>query len=152
MELKEGIKAPEFNLEGDDGKFYTLESFSGKKLILYFYPKDNTPGCTTEALEFSAMIEEFKLKDAVVVGVSPDTIEKHKNFRTKHDLKVILLSDPDKKVAESYGAFGLKKLYGKESMGIIRSTFLINENGIIDKIYKNVRVKGHVEKVMCELK
>lgn len=151
-ELKEGSKAPEFSLEGDDGKTYTLDSFKGKKLILYFYPKDNTSGCTREGIEFSAAIDQFGGKNAVIVGVSPDSIKSHQGFKTKQPISLLLLSDPERAVASAYGAYGEKKMYGKTTMGIIRSTFVIDEGGVIEKIYRNVKVAGHVDNVMCGLK
>jgi len=150
-ELNIGDKAPDFSLEGDDGNTYSLESFKDKKLILYFYPKDNTPGCTTEACDFTEKRIEYENKGATIVGVSPDSIQKHKNFKEKKELDILLLSDPEKLAASAYGAFGEKKMYGKTVLGIIRSTFVIDENGIITNIYKNVRVKGHVNKVLEEL-
>jgi len=145
IKLKAGDKAPDFNLQGNDGKFYTLKDLGGK-VVLYFYPKDNTPGCTKEAIGFSELIEKFKNSGYNVVGVSPDSISSHKKFIEKHNLKILLLSDPDKKVAESYGAYGEKVMYGKKSFGIIRSTFVI-EDGVIKDPFYNVKVDGHCEMV-----
>ncbi len=150
--LEEGQKAPAFSLEADDGKTYTLESFKGKRLVLYFYPKDNTSGCTREGIEFTDMKEQFGGKDTVVVGVSPDSVKSHQNFKSKQPIDLILLSDPDRAVASAYGAYGEKKMYGKITMGIIRSTFVIDKDSVIEKIYRNVKVNGHVEKVLCGLK
>ncbi|MGE4319100.1 MAG: peroxiredoxin [Deferribacterales bacterium] len=150
--LEEGAKAPAFSLEADDGKTYTLESFKGKRLVLYFYPKDNTSGCTREGIEFTDMKEQFGGKDTVVVGVSPDSVKSHQNFKVKQPIGLILLSDPDRAVATAYGAYGEKKMYGKTTMGIIRSTFVIDKDSVIEKIYRNVKVNGHVEKVLCGLK
>lgn len=150
--LEEGTKAPSFSLEGDDGKTYTLESFKGKTLVLYFYPKDNTSGCTKEGIEFSAVKEQFAGKNAVIVGVSPDSVKSHQGFKTKQPIDILLLSDPERAVSALYGAYGEKKMYGKTTMGIIRSTFVINADGVIEKIYRNVKVNGHVENVMCGLK
>ncbi|MCA1927782.1 MAG: peroxiredoxin [Calditerrivibrio sp.] len=144
VKLKSGDVAPDFILMGDDGKEYSLKSF--KKLVLYFYPKDNTPGCTKEAVGFSELIDKFSSENIAVIGISPDSIATHKKFREKHNLKIILLSDPDKKVAEAYGAYGEKTMYGKKTMGIIRSTFIIEEGVIIDAFY-NVKVDGHCEMV-----
>ena len=121
-------------------------------MVLYFYPKDNTSGCTREAVDFTIRLEDFKNLDAVVLGVSPDSVESHKKFRMKHGLKVILLSDPEHKVIETYGAWGKKKRYGKEYYGVIRSTFLIDPNGIVRKVWRNVRVAGHVDEVFETLK
>jgi peroxiredoxin Q/BCP len=141
--LAVGDKAPAFELEGDDGKTHSLSEFAGKTLILYFYPKDNTPGCTTEACDFRDEQPAIKKKKAVVVGVSPDSIASHGKFRDKHELNFLLLSDPDHAVAEAYGAWGDKTLYGKKFKGIIRSTFVIDGKGkIVDAQYK-VSTKGH---------
>ncbi|KAA0259158.1 thioredoxin-dependent thiol peroxidase [Deferribacter autotrophicus] len=150
--LQPSDKAIDFKLLGDDNKEHTLDEFKGKKLILYFYPKDNTPGCTREAVGFSDYYEEIKKLGAEVVGISPDSVNSHKKFKEKHGIKFLLLSDPEKKVAESYGAFGEKKMYGKVTKGIIRSTFIIDENSIIIKSFYNVKVNGHVEKVVEFLK
>jgi len=153
--LKEGDKAPDFCLKGIDEegkeKEFCLKDFTGKKVILYFYPKDNTPGCTQEACDFRDNIERVKSKGAVVLGVSPDSISSHKKFFEKYGLNFPLLSDPDKKVAEAYGAYGEKKMYGKITKGIIRSTFIIDEEGKIKKAFYNVKVKGHVDKVIENL-
>lgn len=146
--LKIGDKAPDFELLNQDGVKIALKDFIGKKVILYFYPKDNTPGCTTEACDFSANYEHFSDKNAVIVGISPDSTASHEKFITKFDLKHILLSDSEKEVAKMYGAWGLKKKYGKEYEGIIRSTFVIDEAGKIMQIYSNVRVKDHALKVL----
>lgn len=142
IKLKSGDVAPDFLLMGDDGKEYSLKSF--KKMVLYFYPKDNTPGCTREAIGFSELIDKFSSENVAVIGISPDSIASHKKFKEKHNLKIILLSDPDKKVAEAYGAYGEKVMYGKKTMGIIRSTFIIEEGIVIDAFY-NVKVDGHCE-------
>ncbi|TDJ80883.1 thioredoxin-dependent thiol peroxidase [Campylobacter volucris] len=146
--LKIGDKAPDFELLNQDGVKIALKDFIGKKVILYFYPKDNTPGCTTEACDFSANYEHFSDKNAVIVGISPDSAASHEKFITKFDLKHILLSDSEKEVSKMYGAWGLKKNYGKEYEGIIRSTFVIDEAGKIMQIYSNVRVKDHALKVL----
>lgn len=149
--LENGEIAPDFKLLGSDGLHYSLDSFKDKILVLYFYPKDNTSGCTTEAVEFSTMVDDFNKLNAKVVGVSPDSVKSHCNFIEKHSLKILLLNDGDKKVAESYGAFGEKKMYGKSVMGIIRSTFII-KNGKIIKSYYNVKASGHAIKVLEDLK
>ncbi|MBF7042641.1 thioredoxin-dependent thiol peroxidase [Campylobacter volucris] len=146
--LKIGDKAPDFELLNQDGVKIALKDFIGKKIILYFYPKDNTPGCTTEACDFSANYEHFSDKNAVIIGISPDSTASHEKFITKFDLKHILLSDSEKEVSKMYGAWGLKKNYGKEYEGIIRSTFVIDEAGKIMQIYSNVRVKDHALKVL----
>lgn len=152
--LKKGQKAPNFCLKGIDQKGkegeFCLKDFTEKKIVLYFYPKDNTPGCTKEACDFRDNLNKIKDK-AVVIGVSPDSIKSHKKFREKHSLNFFLLSDPEKKVAEKYGAFGEKKVCGKVKKGIIRSTFIIDEKGKIVKTFYNVKVKGHVEEVLKAL-
>ena len=145
-------KAPEFCLPNQDGVEICLRDLKGKWVILYFYPKDNTPGCTTEAKEFSELIDEFEKLGAVVIGVSPDSPKKHCNFIEKHNLKVTLLSDEEKKVLKEYGAWGKKKNYGREYEGVIRSTFIIDPEGNIVKEFRNVRAKGHAAKVLEELK
>ena len=153
--LKEGDKAPDFCLKGIDGDGkegeFCLKDFKGKKVILYFYPKDNTPGCTTEACDFRDNIGLLTEKGFTVIGVSPDSVESHKKFREKHSLNFYLLSDPNKEVAKAYGAYGKKKMYGKETEGIIRSTFYIDEEGVVRKAWYNVKAKGHVEKVIKDL-
>lgn len=150
-DLKIGVKAPQFELLNQDGVKIALKDFIGKKVILYFYPKDNTPGCTTQACEFTQNYEKFGDKNAVIIGISPDSAKSHENFIKKFELKHILLSDSEKEVAKAYGAWGLKKNYGKEYEGIIRSTFVIDEEGNIAKIYSNVRAKDHAFKVLEEL-
>jgi len=146
------MKAPEFCLKNQDEVEICLRDLKGKWIVLYFYPKDNTPGCTTEAKEFSELIDEFEKLGAIVIGISPDSPKKHCNFIEKHNLKVTLLSDENKEVLKTYGAWGKKKMYGKEYEGVIRSTFIINPEGEIVKEYKNVRAKGHAAKVLEDLK
>ncbi len=144
--------APQFTLMNQDDEPVSLKQFSGKWVVLYFYPKDNTSGCTREAVGFTEALDEFGELDAVILGVSPDSTASHRKFIDKHDLKVTLLSDPEKEVLQAYGAFGEKKNYGKTTMGVIRSTFLIDPEGIVRESWKNVRVNGHVEKVRDKLK
>jgi peroxiredoxin Q/BCP len=151
-ELNTGDQIPSFELTGDDGRTYTPESFRGKKLVIYFYPKDNTPGCTTEAVEFTALQKEYEDNGFVIVGVSPDKPETHVKFKEKRNLGFLLLSDPDKSAAEKFGAYGEKMLYGKISLGIKRSTFIFDEDGKLIRAYRNVRAKGHADKILCELK
>ena len=151
MELKTGSRAPDFSLQGSDGQTYTLNSFSGKRLVLYFYPKDDTPGCTIEAIDFTNFLSEFAAKNTVIVGVSSDSASKHQRFIEKHKLGILLLSDPDRTCIKAYSAWGEKKNYGKLSIGLIRSTVLIDEQGIVEKAYYNVRAKGHAESVLREL-
>ena len=147
LELKVGIQAPKFCLPDKDNKEVCLEDFKGKYMILYFYPKDNTPGCTTEAIGFTGILPELQKLDAVVIGVSPDSPESHAKFIEKKELKVILLSDLDKKVLKTYGKWGKKKFRGKEYIGVTRSTFLIGPEGKILHIWPKVSVKGHPEEV-----
>ena len=151
IKLIENDKAPDFLLQGNDGSNYSLSDFNDKKLILYFYPRDNTPGCTKEAVGFSKNYEQFLEKGYCVVGVSPDSISKHKVFKKRHNIPFLLLSDPDKEVAEKYGAYGEKRMYGKLFKGIIRSTFIIEEKGLVRKAYYNVKVKDHIEQILDEI-
>lgn len=146
-----GAQAPNFTLQNQDEVQVNLKDFIGKKIVLYFYPKDNTPGCTTEACEFSANLSKFRKANVVIIGISPDSVKSHANFMQKYGLEHILLSDPDKEVAKLYGVWQLKKNYGKEYFGIVRSTFVIDENGKIAKIYKSVKAKGHSDKVLADL-
>lgn len=143
--------APTFSAPNAEGKTISSADFLGQWLVLYFYPKDNTPGCTTEAIDFSEKLPEFAELNAVIVGVSPDSEKSHGKFIDKHNLTVQLLSDPEHKLAAAYGAWGPKKFMGKEYEGILRSTFLINPQGHIAHIWPNVRVKGHAEKVLEKL-
>lgn len=142
-----GKKAPDFTLPDQDEEEVSLSGFRGRWVVLYFYPKDNTPGCTTEACEFTAALPDFKGLDAVVLGVSPDSPKSHRNFREKHDITIPLLSDPDKEVLERYGAYGEKKMYGKVSKGVIRSTLIIDPDGVVRAHWPRVKVKGHVDEV-----
>ncbi len=145
--IEEGKKAPAFTLPNQDDEKVRLRDLAGSWVVLYFYPRDDTPGCTVEACEFTDGIEAFDELDAVVLGCSPDSTEKHRKFIAKHDLGVTLLSDPDHKVMEKYGAWGEKKLYGKVTIGVIRSTVLIDPRGKIVRHWKRVRTKGHAESV-----
>ncbi len=146
--LTVGNKAPNFSLHGDDGQVHSLADFRHKSLVLFFYPKDLTPGCTTEACEFSEAYEQFQKNSVVVIGISKDPLASHLRFKSVHNLKMLLLSDPDLAVHQQYGAFGPKILYGKTSLGVIRSTFLIDENGIITRTWYKVRVKNHAKTVL----
>ena len=156
--VKAGERAPDFKLMGLDEngeeREYTLEvaaGGAGKKLILYFYPRDLTPGCTTEACDFRDNMNRIVNAGVIVLGVSPDSLASHRKFKETHALSFPLLSDPEKSVAGKYGAYGEKKRYGKVSMGIIRSTFLIDENGKVERAWGNVRATGHVEEVLKAL-
>lgn len=150
--LKEADKAPDFNLIADTGEKISLKNFRGKKIILYFYPKDNTSGCTAEACDFRDNIKVFKKKNAVIIGISKDSIESHKKFKSKYKLPFLLLSDENLEVLKKYNVWKEKSLYGKKYMGIERTTFIINEEGIIEKIFSKVKVKGHIEEILKNLK
>ncbi|WP_448582898.1 peroxiredoxin [Thermaurantiacus sp.] len=143
-----GDKAPDFTLETLEGPV-RLADFAGKKLVLYFYPKDDTPGCTTEAMDFSALADRFAATDTTVLGVSKDSLKSHERFTAKHGLAVRLGSDPDGTTIEAYGAWVEKSMYGKSYMGIDRSTFLIGRDGHIAAVWRKVKVKGHAEDVLA---
>ena len=150
-EIKEGNKAPDFTALDQNGKKLKLSSLRGKKnIVLYFYPKDMTPGCTTQACDFRD--QQKSLKSTVILGVSIDSQERHQKFIEKYDLPFTLLADVDKKVVQKYGVWQEKKLYGKTFMGIVRSTFIIDKNGTIRKIFVKVKVKNHIEEVLNALK
>jgi peroxiredoxin Q/BCP len=149
--LQEGTTAPDFTLPADGGGEVTLSDYRGKKVVLYFYPKDDTPGCTTEACNFRDDYSDLIAAGVVVLGVSPDTIKSHDKFKLKYSLPFPLLSDPDHEIAELYGAWGEKKMYGRTYMGIIRSTFVIDEEGEIVKVFPQVRPKNHSQEVLAVL-
>ena len=149
--LKTGQPAPQFQAQDQTGNMVRLDEFLGQWIVLYFYPKDNTPGCTTEASDFTNYSPQFQQLGTTIIGVSPDSVKSHCKFIEKHNLSIQLLSDPDHILAESYGVWGLKKFMGKEYMGIIRSTFLINSEGKIAHIWTKVRVKNHVINVLNTL-
>ena len=149
--LEVGDKAPEFEALNQDGIKVALKDFIGKNVVLYFYPKDNTPGCTTEACEFSANYDQFIKNDTVIIGVSPDSVKSHVGFIAKQNLKHILLSDENKEISKLYGVWQVKKNYGKEYLGIVRSTFVIGKDGKIAKIYKSVKAKDHAAKVLADI-
>lgn len=152
MEKLEGLQAPLFSLANENGDVVSLEAFKGKNyVVLYFYPKDATPGCTTEACDFRDAIEDFEKLNAVILGVSPDSEASHKKFIAKHGLPFSLVVDEDHAVAEQYGVWKLKKNFGKEYMGIERSTFLIDPSGIVVKEWRKVRVKDHVANALATL-
>jgi thioredoxin-dependent peroxiredoxin len=148
MTVEAGMAAPNFTLEANNGEKISLSDFQGKNIVLYFYPKDMTPGCTTEACDFRDQYEDFEALNAVILGVSPDPVNKHVKFVEKYGLPFLLLADPDHQVAEAYGVWQLKKNYGKEYMGIERSTFVIDKEGKIAKEWRKVKVKGHVEEAL----
>jgi thioredoxin-dependent peroxiredoxin len=146
-----GSKAPQFTLQSQDGETVSLKDYLGKKVVLYFYPKDDTPGCTKEACSFTDNFAKFKKLGAVVLGVSADTVDSHKKFEKKYNLGITLLSDPKKEVINKYGVWKEKNMYGKKSMGIERTTFLIDEEGKIARAFPRVKVDGHTDKVLEEL-
>jgi peroxiredoxin Q/BCP len=150
--LKEGQKAPSFRLPSVDGGEIALEDYRGKPVVLYFYPKDDTPGCTREACAFRDSQAQIKKTGAVVLGVSPDSVASHQKFRDKYKLTFPLLSDADKALAKKFGAFGEKTLYGKTVVGMIRSTFVIDGAGVVRKVFPRVKVDGHAEQVLEALR
>jgi peroxiredoxin Q/BCP len=149
MTIEVGKLAPDFTLENQDGKQVTLSDYKGKNVVLYFYPKDMTPGCTTQACDFRDNHESFTTSNTVILGISPDPRESHQKFIGKHELPFQLLADVDHEVAEAYGVWKLKKMFGKEYYGIERSTFIIDKNGIIQKEERKVKVKGHVDETLA---
>ena len=150
--LETGTKAPDFTLPDKDGKVVSLSDFMGKKVVLYFYPKDNTPGCTRQACAFAAAYEDFKTLDAVVIGVSKDSEAYHRKFAEKYGLPFILLSDPELKAIQAYGVWQEKKNYGKVSMGVVRSTFIIDEKGLIEKVMPKVKPDTNAAEILAYLK
>ena len=146
--LEVGTKAPEFTLPDKDGNLVSLTDFAGKKVVLYFYPKDNTPGCTRQACAFAGAYEEFKKINAVVIGVSKDSAASHQKFAEKHGLPFILLSDPELTAIQAYGVWQEKKLYGKVSVGVVRSTFVIDENGMIEKVMPKVKPDTNAAEIL----
>lgn len=151
VQLKAGQKAPAFSLPNQDGHVVSLSQFKGKKVVLYFYPKDDTPGCTKESCAFRDGMDEIRESGAVVLGVSGDSVDSHKKFAKKFTLNFPLLSDERKTVLQAYGVWKEKSLYGRKFMGIERTTFIIDEQGTIDDIFQKVKVDGHLEEVLGEL-
>ena len=149
--LEIGTKAPAFTLLDKDGNLVSLSDFAGKKVVLYFYPRDNTPGCTRQACAFAGAYEDFKKINAVVIGVSKDSAASHQKFAEKYGLPFILLSDPELTAIQAYGVWQEKKNYGKVSMGVVRSTFVINENGIIEKVMPKVKPDTNAEDILSYL-
>lgn len=147
-----GNKAPDFKGLSDTIGEISLEQFKGKNIVLYFYPKDMTPGCTTEGIDFTALLPQFENANTVVIGVSKDSEARHQKFRDKHDLKILLLADEEGNTLEAYGAWGQKKLYGRTFLGIIRCTFLIDSNGVVRRVWPKVKVKGHAQEVLDAVK
>ena len=149
--LQAGMVAPDFTLAADGGGEVSLSSYRGKRVVVYFYPKDDTPGCTTEACSFRDDYSDIVNAGAVVLGVSPDTVKSHDKFKLKFELPFALLSDPDHAIAELYGAWGEKKMFGRTYMGVIRSTFIIDEGGMIIKVFPKVKPKDHSQQVLAAL-
>ena len=149
--LEVGTKAPDFTLQDQHGNPVSLSDFRGRKVVLYFYPKDNTPGCTREAVAFAAAYEGFKAKDVVVIGVSKDSVASHQKFAAKYDLPFLLLSDPELQAIQAYGVWQEKKLYGKVSMGVVRSTYLIDEQGVIARVMPKVKPDTNAADILAAL-
>ncbi len=149
--LEVGMKAPEFTLLDKNGNSVSLSDYLGKKVVLYFYPKDNTPGCTRQACAFAQSYNDFVEKDVIVIGISKDSVASHLKFAQKHELPFVLLSDPEHQVIEAYGVWQEKKLYGKVSMGVVRSTYLINEEGIIEKVMPKVKPDNNAAEILAYL-
>jgi thioredoxin-dependent peroxiredoxin len=146
--LKPGDRAPDFKLTADNGEEIALKYYRGKKVILYFYPKDMTSGCTVEACDFRDNIKKIEKRNAVVIGVSPDDTKSHVKFKNKYELPFTLISDTTKKMLEDYGVWQEKSMYGRKYMGVIRTTFIIDEKGKIEKIFEKVKVEGHIEEIL----
>lgn len=147
-----GETAPNFTLLSDEGKEVSLSDYHGKKVVLYFYPKDGTPGCTKEAQGFRDLVDEFAKENAVIIGVSKDSVKSHQKFKEKHKLPFALLSDPEGKVLDLYGVWKQKSMYGRTFMGTERTTFLIDQERIVKKVYRKVKVKGHAQTCLLDLK
>jgi len=150
--LKEGTAAPDFALPTDDGGTFQLSSQKGSAVVVYFYPKDDTSGCTQEAIDFSALAPEFSAAGATIIGISPDSVRRHRNFRNKHDLTVVLASDEEKETLSRYGVWVEKSMYGRRYMGVERTTVLVDRNGNIARIWNKVKIPGHAEAVLEAVK
>ena len=146
--LKEGTKAPAYTLPYESGNPVSLSDFTGKKVVVYFYPKDNTPGCTRQACAFAAAYEDFKKIDVAVIGISKDSQRSHTNFIKKYELPFILLSDPEREAIEAYDVWKEKKMYGKTSMGVVRTTYIINEEGIIEKVFEKAKPDTNAAEIL----
>ena len=149
--LEVGTKAPDFTLNDKEGNAVSLSDFAGKKVVLYFYPRDNTPGCTRQACAFAASYEAFKTRDVVVIGVSKDSTAYHAKFAEKYNLPFVLLSDPELQAIQAYGVWKEKKLYGKVSMGVVRATYIIDEQGMIEKVMPKVKPDTNAEEILAYL-
>ena len=152
MKLKTNQSAPNFKLESTDGNVFELNKIKKKNIILYFYPKDSTPGCTTEGQDFRDNFKNFQKLNTDIIGVSRDSIKSHENFKQKQEFQFELLSDPDERVCKAFDVMKMKSMYGREYMGVDRSTFLVDEKGIVKKVWRSVKVKGHVAEVLEEVK
>ena len=146
--IKEGTKAPEFTLNDKDGNAVSLSDFLGKKVVVYFYPKDNTPGCSKQACAFAEAYEGFKEKNVAVIGISKDSVASHVKFAEKYNLPFILLSDPDRIAIEGFGVWQEKKMCGKVSMGVVRTTFIIDENGVVEKVLEKVKPDTNAREIL----
>lgn len=149
--MNQGDKAPSFTLPDQHGRMVSLADFAGRKMVIYFYPKDNTPGCTRQACAFAGAMQEFVRRDIAVIGISKDSVESHRKFAEKHHLPFILLADTELEAIRSYGVWQEKKLYGKVSMGVVRTTFIIDENGVIAKIMPKVKPDTNAAEILAEL-
>lgn len=149
--LEVGMKAPEFSLSDKDGNQIKLSDYVGKKVVVYFYPKDSTPGCTKQACGYRDSFDEYKKRDVVVIGISKDSVKSHTNFASKYELPFLLLSDPELEAIKAYDVWQEKKLYGKVSMGVVRTTYVINEEGIIDKVYPKVKADQDAANILAYL-
>ena len=149
--MQTGDIAPAFSLPDQNGNMISIADFAGKKIVLYFYPKDNTPGCTRQACAFAGLYDEFKKRDIIVIGISKDSVESHRKFAEKHALPFILLADPELQAIKAYGVWQEKKLYGKVSMGVVRTTFIINEKGMIEKIMPKVKPDTNAAEILAAL-
>ena len=150
--LEPGVKAPDFSLQDKNGNTVTMSQFLGKKVVLYFYPKDNTPGCTRQAQAYEASLDSFKAVNAEVIGISKDSVKSHTNFTNKNELNFTLLSDPELVAIQGFGVWQEKKMYGKVSMGVVRSTFVIDENGVVEKVYPKAKPDTNAEEILSYLK
>ena len=146
--IREGVKAPEFTLQDKDGNEVSLADFLGKKVVVYFYPRDNTSGCTKQACAFAGAYKEFEKLGAVVIGISKDSVKSHKNFAAKYELPFILLSDPELKAIQAYDVWQEKKMYGKVSMGVVRSSFIVDEKGMIEKVMEKVKPDTNAAEIL----